>query len=139
MDVFDLRNRLIEDYARYTRSFIKIADPRVKAKVDGALDDGALWPEPLLQLNPTFLTGGTIDDLYVYRIAPMEFLLIINASRIDVDVAWLQERICQSQHRSGVLPAEHRAGAHREIRSAAPCACGFWRMACAGHGDGGGE
>jgi hypothetical protein len=54
MDVFDFRNRLVEDYGRYTRSFIKIADPRVKAKVDGALDDGALWPEPLLQLNPTY-------------------------------------------------------------------------------------
>jgi len=26
MDVFDLRGRLVEDYARYTRSFIKIAD-----------------------------------------------------------------------------------------------------------------
>ena len=34
MDVFDLRSRLVDDYARYTRSFIKIADPRVKAKVD---------------------------------------------------------------------------------------------------------
>ncbi len=57
--------------------------------------------------------GGTIDDLYVYRIAPMEFLLIINASRIEVDVAWLQERICQSQHRSGVIfeNASDRLGA----------------------------
>jgi hypothetical protein len=58
MDVFDLHARLVEDYAWYTRSFIKIADPRIKTKVDGAL-----WPEPLLQLNPTFLPGGTVDDL----------------------------------------------------------------------------
>jgi ATP-dependent helicase YprA (DUF1998 family) len=63
VDVFELRHRLVSDYARYTRSFIKIADPRIRAKVDGALNDGALWPEPLLQLNPTFLPGGTIDDL----------------------------------------------------------------------------
>lgn len=63
MDVFDFRNRLVEDYARYTRSFIKIADERIKAKVDEALNNGALWPEPLLQLNPTFRPGGTIDDL----------------------------------------------------------------------------
>ena len=63
MDVFDLRNRLVEDYARYTRSFIKIADSRICSKVDVALDEGTLWPEPLLQLNPTFLPGGTIDDL----------------------------------------------------------------------------
>ena len=57
--------------------------------------------------------GGTVDDLYVYRIAPMEYLLIINASRIDVDVAWLQERICGSPHRSGVIfeDASGRLGA----------------------------
>ena len=63
MNVFDLRDRLVADYASYTRSFIKIADPRISSKVDRALDAGAFWPEPLLQLNPTFLPGGTIDDL----------------------------------------------------------------------------
>ena len=57
MDVFDLRNRLVNDYAEYTRSFIKIADARVHALVDQALKAGALWPEPLLQLNPTFQPG----------------------------------------------------------------------------------
>lgn len=30
MDVFELRNRLVEDYASYTRSFIKIADERIR-------------------------------------------------------------------------------------------------------------
>jgi aminomethyltransferase len=34
--------------------------------------------------------GGVIDDLYAYCLAPDAFFLIINASRIDVDVAWLQ-------------------------------------------------
>ena len=47
--------------------------------------------------------GGTVDDLYVYRLAPAEYLLIINASRIEVDVAWLQDRLCASAHRSGVI------------------------------------
>ena len=63
MNVFDLRKRLVDDYASYTRSFIKIADAAIRAKVDSELDAGAFWPEPLLQLNPTFLPGGTIDDL----------------------------------------------------------------------------
>ncbi len=63
MNVFDLRKRLVDDYASYTRSFIKIADPIIRAKVDSELDAGAFWPEPLLQLNPTFRPGGTIDDL----------------------------------------------------------------------------
>jgi aminomethyltransferase len=34
--------------------------------------------------------GGVIDDLYAFRLAPDAFFLIINASRIATDVAWLQ-------------------------------------------------
>lgn len=37
-------------------------------------------------------TGGTVDDLYIYRIADSRFLLIVNASRIEADVAWLKGR-----------------------------------------------
>ena len=33
--------------------------------------------------------GGIIDDLIVYRTAPEEFLLVVNASRADEDFAWL--------------------------------------------------
>ena len=34
--------------------------------------------------------GGVIDDLYAYRLSVDVYLLIINASRIAEDVAWLQ-------------------------------------------------
>jgi aminomethyltransferase len=34
--------------------------------------------------------GGVIDDLYAYRLAPDAFFLIINASRVEADVAWLK-------------------------------------------------
>lgn len=34
--------------------------------------------------------GGVIDDLYAYRLSVDVYLLIINASRIEADVAWLQ-------------------------------------------------
>ncbi len=37
--------------------------------------------------------GGVIDDLFAYRIAPTDFLLIVNASRTDVDFAWLSARL----------------------------------------------
>ncbi len=63
MDVFDLRRRLVEDYKSYTRSFIKIRDPQIRSFVDDHLDAEGFWPEPLLQLNPAFSGGGTIDDL----------------------------------------------------------------------------
>jgi len=37
--------------------------------------------------------GGVIDDLYAYRLAAQEYLLIINASRIEADVAWLARQL----------------------------------------------
>jgi aminomethyltransferase len=46
--------------------------------------------------------GGVIDDLYAYRIAASEYLLVINASRIEADVAWLQERLAAFEKRAGV-------------------------------------
>jgi ATP-dependent helicase YprA (DUF1998 family) len=63
MNVFDLRNRLIEDYSRFVRSFINIRDERIVKYVNRELEDGALWPEPLVQLNPAFEPGETVDDL----------------------------------------------------------------------------
>src|SRR6266446_6904247 len=37
--------------------------------------------------------GGVIDDLYAYRLAAHEYLLIINASRIEDDLAWLDKQL----------------------------------------------
>ena len=36
--------------------------------------------------------GGVIDDLYAYCLSGGVYLLIINASRVEADVAWLQSR-----------------------------------------------
>jgi aminomethyltransferase len=46
--------------------------------------------------------GGVIDDLYAYRLGEQEFLLIINASRISEDVAWLEKQHAASPHRAQV-------------------------------------
>jgi aminomethyltransferase len=37
--------------------------------------------------------GGVVDDLYAYRIGALAYLLIINASRIEPDVAWLEKQL----------------------------------------------
>jgi hypothetical protein len=85
MDVFDLRDRLVADYASYTRSFIKIADPRISARVESDLNAGAFWNEPLLQLNPTFLPGGTIDDLVGEKTIHPECSKIFKIDKTDTD------------------------------------------------------
>ncbi len=63
MDVFELRRKLVEDYGPYATSFVHIADERIRAHVDEELGGGLLWPEPLIQLNPAFESGGTVDEL----------------------------------------------------------------------------
>jgi ATP-dependent helicase YprA (DUF1998 family) len=63
MDVFDLRRNLVDSYANYIRSFIQIRDERIDAKVKEELNSGLLWPEPLIQLNPSFEPGRTVDQL----------------------------------------------------------------------------
>ncbi len=37
--------------------------------------------------------GGVMDDLYAYRTKEQEFLLVVNASRIDEDVTWLENQL----------------------------------------------
>src|SRR5579872_2732984 len=37
--------------------------------------------------------GGVIDDLYAYRLGPCEYLLIVNASRIEADAAWMEKQL----------------------------------------------
>jgi aminomethyltransferase len=44
--------------------------------------------------------GGVIDDLYAYRLSDEVYLLIINASRVNVDVAWLQAQAATFPGRS---------------------------------------
>ncbi len=64
MDVFDLRDTLVGDYGRYAESFFAIRDERIRDHVaaeGGAA--GALWPDPPLQLNPSFEPGGYVDEL----------------------------------------------------------------------------
>src|SRR3954451_18557503 len=63
MNIFDFRRRLIDDYAAYTRSFLQIRDPHLGKFVEGQLAAGVLWPEPLIQLNPSFEPGATVDEL----------------------------------------------------------------------------
>ncbi|MCX6891085.1 MAG: glycine cleavage system aminomethyltransferase GcvT [Verrucomicrobia bacterium] len=46
--------------------------------------------------------GGVVDDLYAYRLADQEYLLIINASRIEADTGWLDRQLASFSRRSEV-------------------------------------
>ncbi|MCY4080256.1 MAG: DEAD/DEAH box helicase [Caldilineaceae bacterium] len=62
MDVFEFRDNLISDYERFSRSFTTIKAEDIRHAVDVAYEGGRYWPEPLIQLNPNFVQGGSIED-----------------------------------------------------------------------------
>lgn len=63
MNVFQTHSNIISDYQTYIRSFLKIDDPKIRDVVEGELRKGKLWPEPLLQFNPSFeMYSGSGDS-----------------------------------------------------------------------------
>jgi len=63
MNVFETHRKIVDDYSSYIRSFLNISDPEIRAKVESELAAGKLWPEPLLQFNPSFKMEGAVADL----------------------------------------------------------------------------
>jgi aminomethyltransferase len=47
-------------------------------------------------------TGGVVDDLYVFLAEPEEYLLIVNASRIEADFSWMQQQPCMLANSTSV-------------------------------------
>jgi hypothetical protein len=60
-DVFELRNNLISDFSVFSRSFTKVAASDIKDKLDDEYANGRYWPEPLIQINPHYKQGQSVD------------------------------------------------------------------------------
>lgn len=63
MDVFQFREHLIREYAQFSRSFTHFRSDDIRVFVDREYAGQRFWPEPLIQINPTYQPGGTVDDL----------------------------------------------------------------------------
>ena len=116
MDVFQFRNQLIDDYAEYIRSFIRIRDPRIGEKVEEEMDGGLLWPDPLIQLNPSFKPGAWMDDLV------REGVLHSECSRIFRVGKGADRKAEEGERGRPLLKRERAATAARPARSASPTA-----------------
>ncbi len=63
MKAFEFDHRLVDSYARFSRSFSTVRSDDLKFEIDRQYDAGRFWPAPLLSLNPRYLQGPTVDDL----------------------------------------------------------------------------
>jgi superfamily II DNA/RNA helicase len=63
LDIFKLRDEIINDYHSYITSFLQIKDPKVEAFVHEQLQQGKLWTDPLVQINPAYKKSLDINQL----------------------------------------------------------------------------
>ena len=62
-NVFNFRQKIIDDYSDFSRSFTKILAEDIKNHVNGEYDKQRYWPEPLIQINPNYQKAGSIAEL----------------------------------------------------------------------------
>lgn len=85
MNIFEFRDQLVSDYASYIKSFIQIRDPKINDFVQQKLQEGVLWPEPLIQLNPLFARGASIDELVAQGVLDRECARIFRKDKSEHD------------------------------------------------------
>ncbi|MYD41519.1 MAG: DEAD/DEAH box helicase [Acidimicrobiia bacterium] len=94
MDVFDFRDQLVSEYESFSRSFTRIRADDIFQAVDKAYEGGRYWPSPMIQLNPNFESGGSIEEL-------------VAAGMLDPACAQVF-RIGKTDHGGGVPMVLHR-------------------------------
>ena len=61
--IFQFRDSLIDEYAKFSRSFTRIAAEDITEQVNREYDDQRYWPEPLVQINPNYRRESTVAEL----------------------------------------------------------------------------
>lgn len=63
LDAFELRDDVVNAYREYVEGFIRIRDARVREEVDRSFEAGEPWPDPWVQINPTYRSDADVDRL----------------------------------------------------------------------------
>lgn len=63
MDVFSLRDSVINEYRKFATSFTTIHAEDIRAQVEAIYSEGRFWPDPLLQINPSYKRGLDLATL----------------------------------------------------------------------------
>lgn len=63
MNVFSLRDSLVEEYRRFATSFTTIRSEDIRQQVEAIYAQGRFWPDPLIQINPRYKKGVSFQSL----------------------------------------------------------------------------
>lgn len=63
MDIFSLRDAIIGEYRKFATSFTTIHAEDIRTQVEAIYAEGRFWPDPLLQINPSYKRGLNLETL----------------------------------------------------------------------------
>jgi superfamily II DNA/RNA helicase len=63
MDVFALRDAVVDEYKQFATSFTKIHAADIRQQVEAIYAQQKYWPEPLVQLNPNYRRTTSVAEL----------------------------------------------------------------------------
>ncbi len=63
MDVFSLRDTVVGEYRKFATSFTTIHAEDIRQQVEAIYAEGRFWPEPLIQINPSYKRGANLAGL----------------------------------------------------------------------------
>jgi superfamily II DNA/RNA helicase len=63
MSIFTTHHNIVDEYKTYIESFINIKKEHIRNAVEEALETGKLWPDPLIQFNPSYKVGESVPNM----------------------------------------------------------------------------
>ena len=63
LDIFALRDSVVDEYQSFATSFTKIQAADIKAQVEAIYAKARYWPEPLIQINPSYKRTTDVGSL----------------------------------------------------------------------------
>src|SRR5687767_13809045 len=63
MDVFSLRDAVVDEYKKFATSFTTIQAEDIRRQVESIYAQERYWPEPLIQINPSYKRSTDIEAL----------------------------------------------------------------------------
>lgn len=63
MDIFSLRDSIVGEYRKFATSFTTIRAEDIRSQVEAIYSEGRFWPDPLLQINPSYKRGLNLETL----------------------------------------------------------------------------
>lgn len=62
-DFFRLHGDIMSQYKSFANSFVDIDDPQILEALKAYGDEKSMWPDPLIQFNPSYLEGCSLKQL----------------------------------------------------------------------------